>query len=155
MVFGDTAASHNWTLSPGTGGVLTLQVSQGSPTITVTNQTATLSIVLSGTQGFTKSGTGTLVLTGGNTYTGSTGVSQGKLVLGSGGSLGNTSISVSTGATFAPQPGNGSNSAGSTGSGSSRRTLNLQAGSTFDMTNGAVGVFQLNQQSSFGSATPR
>ena len=57
MIFGDTAASHNWVLNAGTGGTLTLQVTASSgstPTITVNNQTATINAVLAGNQGLSR-----------------------------------------------------------------------------------------------------
>ena len=58
----------------------------------------------SGTAGLTKAGLGVLVLSGANTYNGTTTVSAGTLQLGSGGSTGSiansTSISVGTGATL-------------------------------------------------------
>ena len=95
LIFGDTAGAHNWTVSAGTGGVLTLQVSRGSPTITVVNQTATLGIVLSGTQGLTKSGSGTLVLNAANTYNGNTLVSGGTLALGNSLALQNSTLDTS------------------------------------------------------------
>ncbi len=103
-----------------------------------------------GTTALTKSGTGTETLTGVNTYTGATSVSSGKLALGAGGSLANTAISVASGATFAPNPpGSGSVSAGTNDDGTAGATLTLATGSTFDMTDGSTGTFNLQQQASF------
>lgn len=79
MTFSDTTPSNNWTLNTGSSGVLTLDVTSGSPTITVNNQTATLGAALAGSDGLTKAGAGTLVLSGTNTYTGGTIVSAGTL----------------------------------------------------------------------------
>jgi autotransporter-associated beta strand protein len=90
LVFGDsTTPSSNWTLANGTGGpwALTLAVSSGSPVVGVVNQTATISAVLAGSQGFTKTGTGVLTLTGANTFTGGINLSAGTLNF-SNGSLG-------------------------------------------------------------------
>ena len=58
LVFGDQGNAYNWTLAAGSGGTLTLQVSTGTPTITVNNQTATISAVLAGSQGLTTLGGG-------------------------------------------------------------------------------------------------
>lgn len=68
LIFGDaTTASNNWTLAAGTpAGTLTLATSTGGPTINVVNQTATISAPLAGTQGFTKTGSGVLTLSGNN-----------------------------------------------------------------------------------------
>ena len=56
---------------------------------------------ISGTGSVTQFGTGTLILTGANTYTGGTGVSAGTLRLGTGGSLAAASqLSLGSGATF-------------------------------------------------------
>ena len=85
--FGDPTPSHNWTLTPGTGGSLTLDAGATQPVIAVTNSTATLGVVLDGTQGFAKTGQGTLILTQANTYTGNTLVNGGTLALASGGTL--------------------------------------------------------------------
>jgi T5SS/PEP-CTERM-associated repeat protein len=57
LIFGDTTPSNNWTLDDnGTmgGNRLTLSVNFGSPTITLNNQRATLSLVLAGSQGLVK-----------------------------------------------------------------------------------------------------
>ncbi|MCX6873761.1 MAG: hypothetical protein NTW21_08130, partial [Verrucomicrobia bacterium] len=68
LVFGDSTPSHNWTLNPGSGGALTLATGAGQPTLTVTNQSATVAAVLAGTQGLRKTGSGRLLLSGVNTY---------------------------------------------------------------------------------------
>ncbi len=81
IVFGDQGNAHNWTLSPGSGGTLTCMVSNGMPTITVINQTATIAAVLGGSLGLAKAGSGTLVLTAANSYTGPTLVSGGTLLV--------------------------------------------------------------------------
>jgi len=78
---------------------LTLGVTAGTPTITVNNQTATISAVLAGTQGLAKSGAGTLVLGGTDTVTGSVTVTAGTLQLNGTGALtaaGNISIATIT-----------------------------------------------------------
>ena len=81
-VFGNagTLANTNWILNASGGSVLTLGVSSGSPTVNVTN-IAVVSAPLAGTAGLTKTGTGTLVLAGTNSYTGNTVVSTGTLKL--------------------------------------------------------------------------
>ncbi len=84
LVFGDQGNAYNWTLAAGSGGTLTLQISTGTPTITVNNQTATISAVLAGSQGLTTLGGGALVLAASNVYTGGTTVSAGTLQLGDG-----------------------------------------------------------------------
>ncbi len=90
LKFGDNSSpTNNWFL---TGSTLTLDTTTGTaPTITVTNQTATISSILAGNDGMTKTGAGTLVLSGVNIYTGATTVNQGTLTLGSGGSLDSSS----------------------------------------------------------------
>jgi autotransporter-associated beta strand protein len=89
LIFGDLGKTYGWTLNTGSGGPLTLVVSSGSPTLTVNGQTTTIGLVLAGTQGLTKAGSGTLVLSGNNTYTNPTVVNQGSIqVSGSTGTLG-------------------------------------------------------------------
>jgi autotransporter-associated beta strand protein len=64
LLFGDTTPTNNWIVNAGTpAGTITLAVTSGSPTINVLNQTATINATLAGTQGFTKTGNGTLALT--------------------------------------------------------------------------------------------
>lgn len=72
-----------YTIAPTGSEILTL--AGGSPTIAVTNlgTTATISAILAGTSGFTLSGTGTLVLSGNNAFTGGVTINSGILKLGS------------------------------------------------------------------------
>ena len=128
---------------------MTLGTSGGGATFDTAGSTVTLGGTLSGSGGLTKLNSGTLVLAATNNYTGNTTVTGGALIVATGASLGNTSINVGTGATFAPNPGSGTIVAGSSGSGSGRATLTLNSGATFDMTDGNIGVFSLSQQSGF------
>ena len=84
-----------------TGSTLTL--GGAAPTISTLGGTHTISSVLAGTAGVIKTAAGTLLVTGTNTYTGSTTVSAGTFSVGNGGTAGLISsaspISVSAGAT--------------------------------------------------------
>lgn len=62
-----------------TNNALTLQVSNGTPAISVSNVTATITSVLDGEQGLAVSGNGTLVLGGANTFGGPTTINAGAL----------------------------------------------------------------------------
>jgi fibronectin-binding autotransporter adhesin len=104
LKFGDTTPSNNWILDDDNNGgnILTLAVSSGSPTITVNNDVAAISLVLAGTQGLTKSGPGTLLLSGNNTYSGTTTISVGTLMLRNAHALGSTAdgTTIASGATL-------------------------------------------------------
>ncbi len=95
---------------------------------------------------------GTLTLSGANSYSGATTVTNNTLALSPGASLGNTAISIGIGATFASQPGSGAVVAGSNVAGTAGATLTLNSASTFSMTDGAAGIFDLQQQTGFGAA---
>ena len=69
LKFGDASGAQNWIVTNSGGGTLTLNNNSSSPLITVTN-TATLALPLGGTNGFTKTGPGTLVLSGTNSLSG-------------------------------------------------------------------------------------
>ncbi|CAN5340638.1 hypothetical protein BH09VER1_BH09VER1_27440 [soil metagenome] len=94
LIFADsaTATAFNWILTNGgtTANILTLAGT--APTITVnalgSAKTATIGLELAGTQGLIKAGTGTLVLTGSNSYSGGTTINAGLLQVGSGGTAG-------------------------------------------------------------------
>ena len=107
MVFGDTSPGNGWTLNPGTGGVLTLDNGTNQPLVTInTGTTTTIGAVVAGSNGFTKAGAGTLILTGANTFTGTTTVNAGTLNVGGGGATGAipaSPLAVASGATLAYQ----------------------------------------------------
>jgi fibronectin-binding autotransporter adhesin len=81
LAFGDMGSQYSWTLNPG-GGSLTLDAAS-PPVMQVDNQTATIAAVVAGSNGLIKTGAGTLVLKGDNTYTGTTTVDGGTLELNS------------------------------------------------------------------------
>jgi len=62
-----------------TNSPLTLQVSSGTPVISLTNVTCTINSVINGSQGLVSQGNGTLVLGGANLYSGSTTLASGVL----------------------------------------------------------------------------
>ena len=97
LVFGDTTPSNNWILNNGSGGPLTLDVTAGSPLITVNNQVATIGAVLAGNDGFTKDGSGSLVLNAANTYSGGTVISSGLLTAGNASALGSGNVAIGNG----------------------------------------------------------
>ncbi len=70
LIFGDTSASHNWFLNPGNNGALILADTNAVRTITVNNQTATVTGPLGGTSSLTKLGTGNLVFLTDNALSG-------------------------------------------------------------------------------------
>ncbi|MBR5160569.1 MAG: autotransporter-associated beta strand repeat-containing protein, partial [Thermoguttaceae bacterium] len=69
-------------------------------TYNVPSDTLTISGLIKGAGGFTKTGKGTLKLTAGNTYTGATNVSEGTFVISNTGTLASSEVIVATGATF-------------------------------------------------------
>lgn len=81
LVFGDPASSRDWFVRTGTGGTLTLDAGPSVPGIHVVNRTATLGLGLAGTKGLSKTGPGSLVLSGTNTYSGPTHIVGGTLRL--------------------------------------------------------------------------
>jgi len=72
----------------------------GDGSIDSANVTATIASEIQGQTGFNKSGYGTLNLTGANTYSGTTTVSEGTLSLGDGGSINSSSDIFLTGTAF-------------------------------------------------------
>jgi autotransporter-associated beta strand protein len=149
LLFGDTLGAHNWTLSAGATGTMTMAASSGAPMISVTNRTATIGFALAGTGGLSKVGGGTLVFTGTNTYTGSsyftngvvtfsgTGASSGNGALALGGAAGRCVLNLSSSGTVSFGNGSGmywggAGSASDTGVG----VVNLSSG-TFNVNLGA------------------
>ncbi len=91
VISGDTAAD-----------TLTLAAASGKTKIEVgTGVNATIAAVIGGTTGLEKTGTGTLVLTGTNTYTGNTTITAGTLQIGDGGANGSILGTVANAGTLA------------------------------------------------------
>jgi len=103
VVFSDSTPSSagNWILNNNGVSTNNLILAGTTPTITVnalgTGKTATISAIIEGTAGLTKSGAGTLVLTGANTYTGTTTISAGTLQVSNTGAIPATSAVNLTG----------------------------------------------------------
>jgi autotransporter-associated beta strand protein len=98
--FSDTTATYfNWTITNSSGSTLTLNSgSATSPTIAVTN-TATIAAPVAGTNGYTKSGPGTLILSGNNSLSGTVNIDTGSSTANDGttrlvgpGALGNATL---------------------------------------------------------------
>lgn len=109
LIFGDAApaTAASWTVDDAGDytNALTLAVAAGSPGLTVNplgaNAVVTLDLPLAGTAGFTKAGTGTLILKQNNTITGPLNLSGGTIRLDTGSSLstGAGAITLNTSAT--------------------------------------------------------
>ena len=91
LVFGDsdTSSAGSWILDNNGTSTNNLILAGTTATIRVnalgTAKTATISAIIEGTAGLTKSGIGTLAITGVNTYTGKTTIQGGTLQIGNGG----------------------------------------------------------------------
>jgi len=92
------ATKHNWTLTTGTGGPLTLAVSSGTPAVAVKAGTSVIGVVVAGTQGFTKTGAGQSTMTAASTITGPMSVQAGTLEMQR--KSGDTPYAISPGATL-------------------------------------------------------
>ncbi len=93
LIFGDTDSSGaSWTLANNGVAGNKLILAGTTPTVTVNNLgttgKTTISAVVDGTAGLTKSGPGTLALTGANTYTGGTVINSSTLTITADGALG-------------------------------------------------------------------
>lgn len=86
LVFGDTVTgtAAGWTLANNSVAGNTLTLAGTTPRVTVnalgTGKSATISAVVAGSEGVTKDGSGSLVLSGANTYGGATVISNGMVV---------------------------------------------------------------------------
>ena len=123
------------------GTVLNSSTAASILTLSATGGSTTFSGAIAGggtlgTISLLVSGSGTQVLAGANTYTGATTISGGSLLLGSGGSLGPTPVSVSASGTF------GTALAASGGTASLGGTLNLNPGSTLNLADGFTNVLR-------------
>lgn len=85
--------------SPSTGTITIKDINPPPQVVYATNQAVTISIPITGQNGIKKTGTNTLTLSGINTYTGSTLVSTGKLLV-TGSIASGSAVTVSSGATL-------------------------------------------------------
>ena len=92
-----------------------------------------------------------VVASGGSLGAATIGVSGGIFTVASGATVGNAAIGV-TGGTLAATPGSGTLSIGSGGGGATGATLSIAVGGAFSMVDGAIGVFNVQQGSSFGGS---
>ncbi|CAN5198166.1 hypothetical protein BH11PLA2_BH11PLA2_37550 [soil metagenome] len=141
LSFDNPTNAFGWTISSNTGSQLTLSTTTGLPVINVdsANLTAIINVAINGTQGFVKTGSGTVLLGQQNFYAGDTTVSTGtlgvdftqgsvfndilptttNLILGSGGSF---SLTANATSVFQTLAGLGLNS------GAANLTINLAGG---------------------------
>ena len=140
MTFGATTLSvNNTTFETQAGALLTLAsigsgIQNRSFTITGAGDTASGAITVN-SGALTKSGTGSLTLSGASDYTGTTSVTGGKLVVN--GSLGATAVTVSGGASLSGTGSIGTNAAGTVVLNSGASDL---ARGAIDLTNGSIGT---------------
>jgi autotransporter-associated beta strand protein len=139
LLFADTTPTHNWVLNPGAAGTLTLQVTNGSPVINVSNQTAFVGCVLAGSQGFTKTGGGLLVLSARNTINGAVALNEGRLRIN--GSLLTTSNLVAATNTYLE------------GNGTILGRVSIQPGATFAPGSNAVGTLTISNALTLAGTT--
>jgi autotransporter-associated beta strand protein len=104
LLFGDTTPSHSWILDDNNSSgenKLTLAVASGSPTVSCATANAEISLILAGTQGLTKTGADTLMLSGANIYTGVTVINVGTVKVGNAAAFGGTAdgTTIASGAT--------------------------------------------------------
>ena len=163
---GGALTVNGGTLDLNSNSITTGALSGGGGTITSTTGAASLNInsstgsiytfggvIQNGGSGttdpvsFSTQGTNTTILTGANAYTGATSIGgTTTLGLGAGGGLGNTAITVGSGATFLAQAGN-------VGIGTGTASLTLSGGSILSMVDGSVGSLALNGNLTIGGAT--
>ena len=158
-----SAQSNAVTLSSG-GGIITLAGT--TPTITVNNSSDTIAAVVAGTAGMTKAGTGTLVLTASNTFSGATNINAGTLDLSGSGSILNSAITLRGGTltltNTAAETGSGrihdSNTVTSNGgtlsyNNTSGANVYAETIGSVDLTSGQLNVVLANNQAGGGSQT--
>ena len=93
LIFGDVGNNYSWNVNPGAADTLTMDATN-TPAITVSNQSATITVNIAGTDGLAKLGPGTLTLTGANTYSGGTTIDNGTISTSDFASLGSGPIQI-------------------------------------------------------------
>jgi len=126
-----------------------------SPTVTVNASTLTVGGPISGGYNIAKSGSGTLLLTGSNNYTGGTYVNAGALLIGNANALGSGTLTMYSGATIdnvtgAPLTIAGANPIGWNGNFTFLGTNNLSFGNNLATNGGASSVTVVSGTLSIG-----
>ena len=140
LTFADTTTSTagSWILANNGSSLNVLTLAGSSPTVSVaglgTGATVTISAEIAGTSGLLKNGAGTLVLSGANTYTGTTAISGGNLIL-SGSLTTSGLLSLTNAATFTYAPSvSGSHTLGGTSVNFGNATItNITSGNTLNL----------------------
>lgn len=153
-----TTDSHNLTISG--ANILTLDRSSGIPTINVTQsaRTLTISSEIAGLDGLLKIGLGTLTLTGANSYTGTTTITQGTLNLGgatANGSLASTVLNLGGGTLSYTRTGSTTQSFTTTNIQPGVSTASTVAGNTLnlgDLTRDAGGTLNFGNTGSINTS---
>jgi len=109
ILFDDTGASGDVGVTIGNGGTAanTFTLSGTTPSIQVAGSTLTVSAIMAGSTAWSKTGGGTLILSGANTYTGGTAISAGILRASANSALGTGNVTFGSGATGRLQINNG------------------------------------------------
>jgi autotransporter-associated beta strand protein len=100
IIFGDsnTSTAGSWIIANNAVSTNNLIFAGANPTITVNalgaTKTATISAIIQGTEGLTKSGSGTLVLSVANTFTGGFTINDGRVNFASVGGLGANNVTI-------------------------------------------------------------
>jgi autotransporter-associated beta strand protein len=130
LTFGNTNG-YNWRIAP-QGTESLILAGPATPAITVLDNTTTISAVLAGSQGLTKAGPGTLVLSGTNTYGGTTTINAGIVSVSALAANGSNS-GLGSGSALTLDGGTLRYTGGSVGYGNFNRTVTLEtAGGTLD-----------------------
>ena len=144
-----TVSANSLTFGSQSGAIVlsggTISLGGTTPTITVNNAADTISSAITGSAGLTKNGTGTLTLSGNNTYTGTTAINAGTLTVGNGST--SSSYTTASGAVLnlgsSPSVnfsllGNGTvNITGAVSAGSTALTISMGSGGLIDVKSGA------------------
>ncbi|MCC5843068.1 MAG: autotransporter-associated beta strand repeat-containing protein [Verrucomicrobia bacterium] len=103
IIFGnaDTTTPGGWTINNNSNPLNILTLAGGTPTITVnpmgSGTSAVISAVLAGTDGFTKNGSGGLVLSGANTISGPINLNEGRIIARNSSALGTGVLNMTSG----------------------------------------------------------